>query len=376
ALATVSVLFILASIIALVVETLPEARIPRPGAGAMNCSRLMVSDCLRYTQPRPAVHAVDITVTAYFALELAARLVFCPSKPEFFKSALNWIDLVAVATACVSFAVPPESAVIVHQILKVPRILRIFKLTRHFSGLKILVHTMKASSRELTLLGTVFAIFVILCGTAIFICEQFVESPVNEFRTIPIGFWWALVTMTTLGYGDMVPRTLPGYIVGGVCAISGVLVIALPVPIIVNNFALYYTHAQARLKLPKRKKRVLTRTGHDFGKNFDLYSCVKKFVANISGCTPDITIEVSDEVPAARKPEALEIPALVAREQRSPQHQQLQQQQHSPESPGPPSAVSARNSRLLRRASLRPNGHLPPDDQNLSSARRGMKIAQ
>uniref|UniRef100_A0A1I8JJZ2 BTB domain-containing protein n=1 Tax=Macrostomum lignano TaxID=282301 RepID=A0A1I8JJZ2_9PLAT len=214
ALATVSVLFILASIIALVVETLPEARIPRPGAGAMNCSRLMVSDCLRYTQPRPAVHAVDITVTAYFALELAARLVFCPSKPEFFKSALNWIDLVAVATACVSFAVPPESAVIVHQILKVPRILRIFKLTRHFSGLKILVHTMKASSRELTLLGTVFAIFVILCGTAIFICEQFVESPVNEFRTIPIGFWWALVTMTTLGYGDMVPRTLPGYIVG------------------------------------------------------------------------------------------------------------------------------------------------------------------
>uniref|UniRef100_A0A1I8F3L4 Ion_trans domain-containing protein n=1 Tax=Macrostomum lignano TaxID=282301 RepID=A0A1I8F3L4_9PLAT len=102
-----------------------------------------------------------------------------------------------------------------------------------------------ASSRELTLLGTVFAIFVILCGTAIFICEQFVESPVNEFRTIPIGFWWALVTMTTLGYGDMVPRTLPGYIVGGVCAISGVLVIALPVPII------------ARLKLPKRKKRVL-----------------------------------------------------------------------------------------------------------------------
>uniref|UniRef100_A0A1I8FGW4 BTB domain-containing protein n=1 Tax=Macrostomum lignano TaxID=282301 RepID=A0A1I8FGW4_9PLAT len=180
-------------------ETLPEARIPRPGAGAMNCSRLMVSDCLRYTQPRPAVHAVDITVTAYFALELAARL------PEFFKSALNWIDLVAVATACVSFAVragisryrAPDSQ-------GAQNFCGIFKADQALLRLKILVHTMKASSRELTLLGTVFAIFVILCGTAIFICEQFVES--------------ARKRVFEPSLSDSVWR----YIVGGVCAISGV----------------------------------------------------------------------------------------------------------------------------------------------------------
>ena len=63
--------------------------------------------------------------------------------------------------------------------------------------------------------------------------------------------------MTTLGYGDMIPRTGLGYLVGGVCAVSGVLVLALPVPVIVNNFALYYSHAQAKAKLPKKRKTAL-----------------------------------------------------------------------------------------------------------------------
>uniref|UniRef100_A0A1I8HWG5 BTB domain-containing protein n=1 Tax=Macrostomum lignano TaxID=282301 RepID=A0A1I8HWG5_9PLAT len=260
-LATVSVLFILASIVIFMVETLPSVRTVRPESNVSNCTGLTVSDCLRQTTPHAAIQVFDIVITFYFTLELLARILFCPQKGEFFKSVLNWIDIVAVFTAYVSYvvfyAMPPDSTVVALQILKVPRIFRIFKLTRHFSGLKILVHTMKASSRELMLLAIVFAIFVILCGTAVFICEQFVETHANEFTTIPIGFWWALVTMTTLGYGDVVPKSLPGYLVGGVCAISGVLVIALPVPIIVNNFALYYTHAQARLKLPKRKKRVL-----------------------------------------------------------------------------------------------------------------------
>jgi hypothetical protein len=63
--------------------------------------------------------------------------------------------------------------------------------------------------------------------------------------------------MTTVGYGDMVPKTWAGIFVGSLCALSGVLVIALPVPVIVSNFSMFYSHTQARMKLPKKRRRVV-----------------------------------------------------------------------------------------------------------------------
>ncbi len=60
-----------------------------------------------------------------------------------------------------------------------------------------------------------------------------------------------------MGYGDLVPKTYVGMVVGGLCALTGVLTIALPVPVIVSNFAMYYSHTQARSKLPKKRRRVL-----------------------------------------------------------------------------------------------------------------------
>ncbi|XP_031365613.1 potassium voltage-gated channel protein Shaw-like isoform X6 [Apis dorsata] len=83
------------------------------------------------------------------------------------------------------------------------------------------------------------------------------ENPHNDFDSIPQGLWWALVTMTTVGYGDMTPKTFPGMFIGGLCAIAGVLAIALPVPVIVSNFSMFYSHTQARSKLPKQKRRIL-----------------------------------------------------------------------------------------------------------------------
>ncbi|XP_047357480.1 potassium voltage-gated channel protein Shaw-like isoform X2 [Vespa velutina] len=83
------------------------------------------------------------------------------------------------------------------------------------------------------------------------------ENPNNDFDSIPRGLWWALVTMTTVGYGDMTPKTFPGMFIGGLCALTGVLAIALPVPVIVSNFSMFYSHTQARSKLPKQRRRVL-----------------------------------------------------------------------------------------------------------------------
>ncbi|RZF39720.1 hypothetical protein LSTR_LSTR017020, partial [Laodelphax striatellus] len=63
--------------------------------------------------------------------------------------------------------------------------------------------------------------------------------------------------MTTVGYGDMAPKTYVGMFVGALCALAGVLTIALPVPVIVSNFSMFYSHTQARSKLPKKRRRVL-----------------------------------------------------------------------------------------------------------------------
>ena len=137
------------------------------------------------------------------------------------------------------------------------RLLRLFRFFRLLYGLQILLHTLKASSYELGLLLLILFIPVVLFSSIIYYVERTMDNIHTKFRSIPESFWWSLITMTTVGYGDITPKTWLGKIIGGACAICGLLVIALPISIIGSNFNLYYAHAQARLKLPRRKNKVL-----------------------------------------------------------------------------------------------------------------------
>ena len=207
------------------------------------------------TQAKLTLSVLEGICVAWFTLELLVRFVFCPEKLAFFKKVMNWIDFLAIVPFYISLGFPSGSDVEVLNIIRLIRIFRIFKLSRHSSGLQILGHTLRASIRELLLLFSFMLIGVVLFASLIYYWEKDVENTL--FTDIPNCFWWAVVTMTTVGYGDMAPKTNMGKFIGSICAVCGVLTIALPVPVIVNNFSLYYSHAQARLKLPKKRRRVL-----------------------------------------------------------------------------------------------------------------------
>uniref|UniRef100_A0A915M4H8 Ion transport domain-containing protein n=1 Tax=Meloidogyne javanica TaxID=6303 RepID=A0A915M4H8_MELJA len=98
---------------------------------------------------------------------------------------------------------------------------------------------------------------IIIFSTIIYYTEK--RVPDTKFTSIPAAFWYTIVTLTTLGYGDFVPYTVMGKVVGGICSLSGVLVIALPVPVIVSNFSRIYHQNQRADKRKAQKKARMAR---------------------------------------------------------------------------------------------------------------------
>jgi len=212
----------------------------------------------RRSDPHDAFFYIECVCNAWFTFELVTRFVVSPSKLAFLRAPVNTIDFVATLSFYLDFLLTylkKENDIL--EFFSIIRIMRLFKLTRHSPGLKILIHTFKASAHELMLLIFFLVIGIVIFASLIYYAERIQYNPRNDFTSIPVGLWWAIVTMTTVGYGDMSPKTYVGMFVGSFCALTGVLTIALPVPVIVSNFALFYSHTQARAKLPKKRRRVL-----------------------------------------------------------------------------------------------------------------------
>ncbi|XP_068122270.1 potassium voltage-gated channel subfamily A member 10 [Hyperolius riggenbachi] len=286
--ALVSVLVIIISILIFCLETLPEFREERdytifktPGNYSQGIAYLNT-----FTDP---FFLIETTCIIWFAFELAVRFAVCPSSPEFFQNIMNIIDIVSIIpyfvtliTELVKQTEPngqQNMSLAILRIVRLVRVFRIFKLSRHSKGLQILGQTLKASMRELGLLIFFLFIGVILFSSAVYFAE--VDEPQSQFISIPDGFWWAVVTMTTVGYGDMCPITLGGKMVGTLCAIAGVLTIALPVPVIVSNFNYFYhreTENEERQALPAEVEKIsitnLTRSGSTASLKKNNGSCI------------------------------------------------------------------------------------------------------
>merc|ERR1712012_162361 len=235
------------SVMANVVETVPCGEIP---------GRNEVLAC--GDKYKISFFCLDTACVMIFTAEYFLRLYASPERWKFMRSVMSVIDFVAIMPYYIGLTMSDDNEVSgAFVTLRVFRVFRIFKFSRHSQGLRILGYTLQSCASELGFLVFSLAMAIIIFATIMFYCEK--NTPNSTFTSIPASFWYTIVTMTTLGYGDMVPDTMLGKIIGGVCSLSGVLVIALPVPVIVSNFSRIYHQNQRADKRRAQKKARLAR---------------------------------------------------------------------------------------------------------------------
>ena len=285
--AVTSFVFVLASIAGFTLETIPDMHSEVPIGNDSECRDETIAGPQFMTKPATFLVVLDYVCTAFFTLELIIRIVFAPNKIQFFRSPMNIIDILALLPLYVQIILDKtdeynclrsdRAVVETIFVLRIIRIFRIFHLVKHYRALKILIHAIKASIQELLMLCIFLVIAMLVFSTLIFYAERSPEDKSlvttddaiddeekGTFKTIPIGFWWATITMTTVGYGDVYPKTPGGMCIGALCAVWGVLLLALTIPVISNNFALFYMHARTRETIAS-KNRTIHKSEEDLG---------------------------------------------------------------------------------------------------------------
>lgn len=233
-------------------------------------------DC--FTEPASGLVILDMALNVVLTAEFLLKVLLAPDKHKFLTSIVSIIDVVNLVTYWIYISVfyftyyhkkfisssldhtkfedrPPNNLWLLNilSMTQIMRILRIFKVSKISRGLRVLMLTVKKSIPELMLLA-----FLLMNGMFMFSCMIYMaEYSVNDtFADIPEAFWWSIITLTTVGYGDTYPKGTAGYIVGSMAAISGCIVTGLAIPIIGNNFNTYYMYMKNQLKEDKYLKEL------------------------------------------------------------------------------------------------------------------------
>uniref|UniRef100_A0A3Q3EH08 Delayed-rectifier potassium channel regulatory subunit KCNS1 n=1 Tax=Labrus bergylta TaxID=56723 RepID=A0A3Q3EH08_9LABR len=236
-----SICVVLTSIAIMCINSIPEYQV----------GNIMAYSLEMVTPTDGHVHrALEVFCTCWFTFEVVTRLLLAPNRKKFFHHPLNIIDVVSVApiyiTLLFDLTLGSESELgdlgRLIQVFRLMRIFRVLKLARHSTGLRSLGATLRHSYREVGILLLYLAVGVSVFSGIAYTAEY--EEDVG-LDTIPACWWWGTVSMTTVGYGDVVPVTVAGKLAASGCILGGTLVVALPITIIFNKFSLFYRRQKA-----------------------------------------------------------------------------------------------------------------------------------
>jgi voltage-gated potassium channel len=166
--------------------------------------------------------------TALFTIEYVVRLYSVERPLRYATSFYGVVDLLAIIPTYASLAIPGAQSLLVIRILRLLRIFRVFKLSNYLSESRQLWVAVQASRRKITVFLFTILTIVVIVGALMHV----VEGPANGFTSIPTGMYWAVVTLTTVGYGDISPQTPVGRLLATMVMLMGYGIIAVPTGIV------------------------------------------------------------------------------------------------------------------------------------------------
>lgn len=208
------------------------------------------------------LYKIEWGFTILFTFEYFTR-IYCAKQPwHYIKSFYGIVDLLSVLPSYIAFLFPGTQYMLVIRILRVLRIFRVLKLMRYTSEANVLMRSILLSRRK------IFVFFAsILALTSVFGAIMFViEGPENGFTSIPKSIYWAIVTLTTVGYGDITPQTPIGQAIAALAMITGYSVIAVPTGIITAELANEIQRSKS-----EEQCKACDRKGHDQDANYCKY---------------------------------------------------------------------------------------------------------
>lgn len=223
---------ILASLLVLILESIPNVMTEW-------------SQQLRY---------IEYTFTALFTVEYLLRLYCSPKPKSYATSFYGVVDLLAILPTYLAIIFPGASFMGVVRLLRVMRIFRILKLVRYLQDSNILLRSLLMARRKILIFFSTVGILVVIFGALIFV----IEGPENGFTSIPHSIYWAIVTITTVGYGDMIPQTALGKAIASLTMLLGYSILAVPTGIITAELSNEMNSHKELVKCPN-----CNRAGHD-----------------------------------------------------------------------------------------------------------------
>jgi voltage-gated potassium channel len=181
-------------------------------------------------------HVLDVvewTLTVAFTVEYVLRLVAVDRPWRYARSFLGILDFLAVAPTYLGILVPDAQSLVVLRTVRLLRVFRIFNLGPFLGEADQLAQALRASRRKITVFLGVILTIVVVMGTVMYV----VEGERHGFTSIPTSMYWAVVTMTTVGYGDIAPKTGLGQLLAALLMILGYAIIAVPTGIVSAELA-------------------------------------------------------------------------------------------------------------------------------------------